>query len=326
MFVLHRAFFSHNNPLREEDPKPRETHKWRLITAAFYIPFVMGSALVVPIIYKLFIIVMIYLAVGEFMQITFELRVKVDPGANQNALKFLVMTKGLQMAGVVCGLSALPGNTALFVCVLYACFISLICYFMKTFSRLEFKDNFYDALSTLCIYLLCLIWVFGSMGHGILMINEPHGAGYTIVALGVSWIGDASAYYVGSRFGRHKVTEISPNKSWEGIIAEIIFSLMLTNAFYYLMRAETAPWLDLPKIQQYQYNIIGFLVGTLGVIGDMFESLVKRAGFAKDSGVFFPGHGGVLDRFDAFLFICPVLYYYVLFLVPMLLKLWPETF
>jgi predicted CDP-diglyceride synthetase/phosphatidate cytidylyltransferase len=64
---------------------------------------------------------------------------------------------------------------------------------------------------------------------------------------------------------------------------------VLTDFQQYLMRAETAPWLDLPKIQQYQYNIIGFLVGTLGVIGDMFESLVKRAGFAKDSGVFFPG-------------------------------------
>jgi len=275
----------------------------------------MGSAIVFPLIYKLFIMVMIYLAVGEFMQIIFELRVRVDSTAKKNALKVLMMTRGLQLAGVVVGVAALPGEAHFFVAVLYAVFIALVCYFMKTFSRLEFQDNFYDALATLCIYLLCLTWVFGSMAHGILLVDLPNGAGYTIIILGVSWIGDASAYYVGSRFGRHKVTEISPNKSWEGIIAEIIFSLLLTNGFFYLRASGKAEWVDLPVVSQWHYNIIGLLVGILGVIGDMFESLVKRAGFAKDSGVFFPGHGGVLDRFDAFLFIVPVLYYYVLFVI-----------
>ena len=89
--------------------------------------------------------------------------------------------------------------------------------------------------------------------------------------------------------------------------------------------------MGLPNIAIHHYILIGVTIGVLGVIGDLFESLVKRAGFAKDSGIFFPGaflhqlllfslsltfplgHGGVLDRFDSFLFAVPAIYYYVLF-------------
>jgi len=144
-------------------------------------------------------------------------------------------------------------------------------------------------------------------------MNEEYGGGYATMALCVSWIGDAAAYYVGSRFGSHKVTQISPNKSWEGIIAEIFFALSLSTLFY--LSRDIVPWMKLPPIHYMHYFVLGLLIGILGVIGDVFESLVKRAGFAKDSGIFFPGHGGVLDRFDGFLLITPAMYYYMLFII-----------
>lgn len=105
---------------------------------------------------------------------------------------------------------------------------------------------------------------------------------------------------------------ISPSKSWEGIIAEIFFALSLTSAFWYI-QSNGVSWL--PAIAYHHYFVLGLMVGILGVVGDMFESLVKRAGHAKDSGIFFPGHGGVLDRFDGFLFITPAAYYYILFVI-----------
>jgi len=148
-----------------------------------------------------------------------------------------------------------------------------------------------------------------------LLVDRPNGAGYLTILLYVSWIGDASAYYVGSRWGKTKVSEVSPSKSWEGIFAEIFFALILTNGFASLQYSGIAPWIGLPAISRLHYNVIGFLIGVLGIIGDMFESLVKRAGMAKDSGIFFPGHGGVLDRFDGFFFICPTVFYYIIFVV-----------
>eukprot|EP01126_Amoeba_proteus_P058651 TRINITY_DN758_c0_g1_i5.p1 TRINITY_DN758_c0_g1~~TRINITY_DN758_c0_g1_i5.p1 ORF type:complete len:348 (+),score=43.94 TRINITY_DN758_c0_g1_i5:200-1243(+) len=315
LFVLYRACTLNNYPLLDEDPKPKESHKWRLITAAFYMPFVPGTAIFFPVLFKLFLTLMIYLGVDEFMQILFQLRpTRVDP-SSRNALKVMTMTKNLQFAGVFVALSAFPGEMSIFVFILYCCFIFLISVFMKTFTKLEFNGDWFKGLSTLCIYVLCVVWVFGSLSHGILLVDLPHGGGYCTIVLFISWIGDAAAYYVGSKMGRHKVTEISPNKSWEGIVAEVMFALLLTNLFASLSLSGSFPWMDLPPISRFHYNVIGIFIGVLGIIGDMFESLVKRAGSAKDSGIFFPGHGGVLDRFDGFFFIVPTLFYYVVFVI-----------
>jgi hypothetical protein len=160
LFVIHRAFTLHNYPLLEDDPKPREAHKWRLITAAFYMPFVPGSAIFYPIIFKLFLTLMIYLGVEEFMQIIFQLRTRVDPSSNK-FVKLLTMTKKLQFAGVGVAVCAYPGDMLLFVLALYTCFIFLISLYMKNFSRLEFNGDWFMGLATLCIYLLCITWVFG---------------------------------------------------------------------------------------------------------------------------------------------------------------------
>jgi len=225
------------------------------------------------------------------------------------------MTKHNQIAGVLVTLSAVPGDHRLFALVTYVCFIGSIVYFMYHFERLGFKDNYFEGLKTLCIFLLCLVWITWSLSHGILMTDLEYGGGFLTITLCVSWIGDASAYYVGSRFGSHKVTHISPNKSWEGIIAEIIFALILTSIFKWGQVSDIVPWMKLPPVSYIHYLFMGLIIGILGVIGDIFESLVKRAGFAKDSGIFFPGHGGILDRFDSFLFLCPAIYYYVLFVI-----------
>uniref|UniRef100_A0A6B2LG46 Phosphatidate cytidylyltransferase n=1 Tax=Arcella intermedia TaxID=1963864 RepID=A0A6B2LG46_9EUKA len=212
-------------------------------------------------------------------------------------------------------LSAYPGDHRLFAFVTYVCFIGIIVYFMYNFDRLGVKDNFYSALASLCIFLLSLVWITWSLSHGILLQECEHGAGYITILLCVSWIGDASAYYIGSRFGSHKVTQISPNKSWEGVIAEIVFAILLSSIFKYFEVLGIFPWMQLPPVSYGNYVLFGLLIGVMGVIGDVFESLVKRAGFAKDSGIFFPGHGGVLDRFDAFLLVVPALYYYIVFVI-----------
>jgi phosphatidate cytidylyltransferase len=107
------------------------------------------------------------------------------------------------------------------------------------------------------------------------------------------------AYMAGSMFGKHKIhKKISPNKSWEGLIAGTVFALLtgILNSVIF-QHPSVLNWLAI--------SVIVVLFGTLG---DLFESIIKRRLNVKDSGTILPGHGGLLDRFDSLLFVIPVVY------------------
>jgi len=110
------------------------------------------------------------------------------------------------------------------------------------------------------------------------------------------WTHDTFAYLVGKKLGRHKLFErISPKKTWEGFWGGLVFTLL---AAYILTRFQSG----LPLAH---WMALALLVSGLGTLGDLFESLLKRTIGAKDSGHLIPGHGGILDRLDAALFIIP---------------------
>ncbi|MEN3000863.1 MAG: phosphatidate cytidylyltransferase [Armatimonadota bacterium] len=109
------------------------------------------------------------------------------------------------------------------------------------------------------------------------------------------WLGDSMAYFVGRAWGRHRLAPaLSPAKSWEGAVANFACCL--------LIGLGGASGLGLPL---WKAALIGAGVGILGQLGDLFESSLKRAIGVKDFGRILPGHGGVLDRFDSFLFSVP---------------------
>jgi phosphatidate cytidylyltransferase len=137
-------------------------------------------------------------------------------------------------------------------------------------------------------------------------------AGFSLVAfpLAVTWINDTAAYFGGRSLGRHKlIPHISPGKTVEGTLFGLAASI-LTSVLY--AKFVFADWLGIP---------VGFPVAILGgvllsaaaVLGDLAESLLKREAGVKDSGTLLPGHGGVLDRFDALFFTLPVAYWYLNF-------------
>ena len=119
------------------------------------------------------------------------------------------------------------------------------------------------------------------------------------------WVCDTAAYYIGKAVGKHKLLErVSPKKTWEGSIAGFIAALIFLTALKY--------YGFLPAIQSYEKVIaIAVIAGVGGQLGDLFESLLKRDAGVKDSGKFLPGHGGVLDRFDALIFAAPIAYIYL---------------
>lgn len=110
---------------------------------------------------------------------------------------------------------------------------------------------------------------------------------------------------------RKIIPHISPNKSLEGFFAQLGFGV----GFCLICKLLEQSGFDFPPMSLLNYLIIGTAVSVFGCFGDILESLIKRIGGVKDSGIFFPGHGGILDRFDTFLLSCPFTFYYVLYFV-----------
>ncbi|MCW5659516.1 MAG: phosphatidate cytidylyltransferase [Burkholderiaceae bacterium] len=137
------------------------------------------------------------------------------------------------------------------------------------------------------------------------------GVNYLLSVLCIVWAADIAAYFGGRAFGRHKLApSISPGKSWEGVVSGMLGVLALA-AFWLMldtrMAADSASVFTLLK-QRFGLVLMTLAVlalAAMSVVGDLFESLIKRAVGAKDSSALLPGHGGVLDRVDALLPVLP---------------------
>jgi phosphatidate cytidylyltransferase len=132
--------------------------------------------------------------------------------------------------------------------------------------------------------------------------------GYIIISmLATIWICDSAAFFLGTAFGKHKLfPRVSPNKTWEGAIAGFVFAVLTMIASKVII-LDFLIWRDV--------IVIGIIIGVLGQIGDLMESLIKRDTGVKDSSGIIPGHGGVFDRFDSFFFSAPFVYLYLLFFI-----------
>jgi phosphatidate cytidylyltransferase len=144
------------------------------------------------------------------------------------------------------------------------------------------------------------VWVAVGFAYILLLRELNHGMALTILMLGCTILNDTFAYFVGRAIGSHKMApRISPKKSIEGAVGGLIGSVVAA-----MVVKIYSPWLPA------KYAIIlGLVVGIVGQWGDLFESAIKRDFRVKDSGKILPGHGGILDRFDAILFAGFVAYW-----------------
>jgi phosphatidate cytidylyltransferase len=203
------------------------------------------------------------------------------------------------MVAIVWG-SRLPDGSLSFVLLKLATVIGVVwwllaCLWLKHFSfasdHATHARVFKLAAGTLAIVpaWCALAWIHA----------EPMGPRWLFVSLALVWAADSGAYFVGRHYGKRKLSpRISPNKTVEGLLGGLAAGLVVAMAFAPLAGATLA---QLPAVALVTLVAVGF-----SVVGDLFESLLKRHVGAKDSGDLIPGHGGILDRIDGVIAALPV--------------------
>ena len=153
-------------------------------------------------------------------------------------------------------------------------------------------------------------WTLGVAWFGSTFVFLPllrrldDGLAWVFVAMALAWLSDTGGYFAGRFFGRTPLhPAVSPKKTVEGLVG----GLLAATTGVAVIRAVALPALSIVDVVA-----IGLGVGALGVVGDLAESLLKRAYGVKDSGTLLPGHGGLLDRIDALMFVCTGLYGYII--------------
>lgn len=148
--------------------------------------------------------------------------------------------------------------------------------------------------------------------HGYGIKELPHGGAWLLTMQILLWVSDSAAYFVGIKFGRkffkNGLSEISPKKSYEGLIGSVLFTIVA-------MFVVKLVWFKDMEIALIHMIVIPLLVSIIGTVGDLAESMFKREFGVKDSGETLGEHGGILDRFDSMIFVLPTIFYYFKFIV-----------
>ena len=232
-------------------------------------------------------------------------------GAGCGALLQLATYCGFKFTGVREG--AAPYAADWGACV-------LVCTVMILMVRQFPQKNNAKPLSTIACTLLGVLYVPLLLNYfvklGLTWDNvdwhEPlHGhAGWPMIfySLLVIKMTDAGAFFTGLAIGRHKMfPRLSPSKTWEGMIGGLLTGTTLSWVYIHYSGGRLGP----VAVNTYHAIVMGIVVSLAGMVGDLAESLLKRAASVKDSGQLIPGIGGILDALDSLLFGVPVMYYYI---------------
>lgn len=138
--------------------------------------------------------------------------------------------------------------------------------------------------------------------------NLPDGMWWTLLVLPACWFGDGAAYFIGRRFGKHQMApHVSPKKTWEGYFAGVVFGTLgcaLLASLWHLVAPAITPMKGL---------ILGLVISVVSPVGDLGESMLKRGFGVKDTSHIIPGHGGMMDRIDSWLWAASIGYYLILY-------------
>lgn len=218
---------------------------------------------------------------------------KIENLTNPLVLGFLIMA-------IASGRSVELLNASTLVAAIIGVFLLII------------KSN--ASVASLCGLVIGFVYIPWTALHVNLLYDIPAAGPGLVTAMAVAVaLTDVGAYFVGKSIGAHKLAPVvSPNKTWEGAIGGFVVAGLGMAVLHQLVHA--FEWQSYPAWSIVEYIAVGAVLSIASQIGDLAQSALKRDAGVKDSGNIFPGHGGVLDRFDGFLFAAPVLYYTSIFM------------
>jgi phosphatidate cytidylyltransferase len=270
--------------------RPKTSHGKRFITAALIIPLLFsylywGG----PLLFVFLAWAGISLGTQEFFRL-------VHPGASRSLLVFHWFLGTLAVWGAYW--KGLEGLTLALILGSILVMVSLILSFPK-------QKPFYDYLGRQIITLWYLPLY---MPFFILIRLESQGLFWFFFLMSVNYAGDTGAFYVGRTWGRHKLApQVSPKKTIEGSLGGLAANVLVALIFQRtLFRQQPLAIMA----------ALGLVIGLVSQLGDLLESVFKRAARIKDSGSLFPGHGGILDRVDSLLLPAPLLYFFIVYFGP----------
>jgi phosphatidate cytidylyltransferase len=265
-------------------------HRKRWITGIVALPFLIYLIYAGGVAFASMIAVVSVLAFWEYFRIAFN-----SPDNNPSKVVFAIgYLTAISMVAAAYQYSAEMLIAVMGANIIISGFVFL--FFFK--SNLKMIEN-------IRIQLQGVIYIPLSLSILVLIRNGTDGIAWIFFLLTIIFAGDTSAFYVGTYFGRHKLSpSISPGKTIEGSIGGFLANIFVGSIFKFFL----FPYLS--------WKICFFffiLIGAAGQVGDLFESAMKRMSGVKDSGIILPGHGGILDRIDALLFATPVMYFFIIY-------------
>ncbi len=185
--------------------------------------------------------------------------------------------------------------------------LSLLILLAMTYHLLQYERGSQHAATDFAVTLSGILYI-GWLGAYLISLRMlPDGRWWVLTVLPAVWLADTGAYLVGSRFGRHKMTpRLSPKKSWEGYLGGIFFSVAGTTLLACLWPVWAGPGLAVTPLRA---AVMALVLSVLTILGDLGESMLKRQVGVKDSGNLLPGHGGVFDRIDSWLWAAAIGFY-----------------
>ena len=173
-----------------------------------------------------------------------------------------------------------------------------------------FRGTLERVLPDAAVGLFGLVYVAYPLTLVPMIWNRDDGKPLLVFLMVCVWAGDIAALYIGKRWGRRKLTKLSPNKTWEGTLASVAGSVLAGLGVVGLgeflsARGNTVLHILAPV---WQSVLLAVIINVAAQLGDLLESAIKRGAGVKDSGTLLPGHGGILDRIDALLLAAPVLW------------------
>ena len=184
--------------------------------------------------------------------------------------------------------------------------LSLLVLLSMTFHLASFESGRDQAGTDFAVTLGGIVYLGWIGAYFISLRDLPDGKWWVLLVLPAIWAADSGAYFIGHRFGRHKLSpRLSPKKTWEGYLGGVAAGTLAGAllAWAWAAFASTA-WLPV-----WQGALLGLVLSALTPLGDLGESMIKRQVGAKDSGSLRPGHGGAFDRIDSWLWGAVIGYY-----------------